>query len=218
MTALTRRDALLGATAAAVVTGAATAPLAFKAADVKAALAGEPVIGLSEQLRAASEAWFSAIDAFEEATNRVGINDSYYSGLVSVETPDGRACWGASEIKAAAEDGRLHYRLTPDERDAALAELERRQREYPKKCRELGIEPLRQAREHWKAQFWDLQARLLDTPATTPGGVLAKLRGFYHDAEIADMRTGGDPDTDLPVEFAASVYRDLERLAGGMPS
>jgi len=205
---ISRRNALLGATAAAVVTGAAVAPLAMKAA-----LAGDPVIGLSDQLRAASKAWFSATDTFEDATHRVNINDSYYSGLVSVKTPDGRACWGASEIKAAAEDGRLHHRLTPDERDAALAELERRQREYPKKCRELGIEPLRQAREHWEARFWDLQARLLDMPATTTGGVLAKLRGFYNAAEIADMRTGGDPDTDLPVEFTASIYRDLERLA-----
>ena len=211
---ISRRDALLGATAAAVVTGATTAPLAMKAAGVKTALAGDPVIGLSEQLRAASEAWFSAIDAFEEATNRVGINDSYYSGLVSVETPDGRACWGASEIKAAAEDGRNYYRLTPEERDAALAELERRQREYPVKCRELGIESLRQEREHWKAQFWDLQARLLDMPAVTVAGVLAKLRGFYHDEAIAQMRAGDDPDDGLEAEWAASIYRDLERLAG----
>ena len=210
---ISRRTALATG-AAAIVTGAATAPLAIKAAGVKAALAGDPVIGLSDQLRAASEAWFSAIDAFEDATHRVGINDSYYSGLVSVETPDGRACWGASEIKAAAEGGRLHHRLTPDERDAALAELERRQREYPKKCRELGIEPLRQEREHWKAQFWDLQARLLDMPATTTRGVLAKLRGFYHDEEIAGIMAGDDPDNGLEPEWAASIYRDLERLAG----
>ncbi len=40
MTSITRRDALLGASAAAVVTTAATAPLAIKAAGVKAALAG----------------------------------------------------------------------------------------------------------------------------------------------------------------------------------
>ncbi len=40
MTAITRRDALLGATAAAAVTGLAVAPLAIKAAGVKAALAG----------------------------------------------------------------------------------------------------------------------------------------------------------------------------------
>ncbi len=45
MTAITRRSALLGATAAAVVTTAATAPLAIKAAGVKAALAStDPAI------------------------------------------------------------------------------------------------------------------------------------------------------------------------------
>ena len=215
---ISRRDALMGATAAAAVTGLIVAPLAMKAAGVKAALAGDPVIGLSDQLRAASEAWFSAIDTFEEATNRVGINDSYYSGLVSVETPDGCACWGASEIRQAAEDGRRHHKITPEQRDAALAEIERRKREGHEVRRELGIESLHQEREHCEARYWDLQVRLLDTPATTPGGVLAKLRGFYHDGEIALMRAGDDPDNDLPVEFAASVYRDLERLAGGMRS
>ncbi len=44
---ISRRDALLGATAAAVVTGAATAPLAIKAAGVKAALTGESIVGLA---------------------------------------------------------------------------------------------------------------------------------------------------------------------------
>ncbi len=49
---ITRRDALLGATAAAVATGAITAPLAIKAAGVKAAgvkeaLAGDPVLPLT---------------------------------------------------------------------------------------------------------------------------------------------------------------------------
>ena len=52
---ITRRDALLGATAAAVVTGAATAPLAMKAAHTKAALvnADPEIEALLGQLRAA---------------------------------------------------------------------------------------------------------------------------------------------------------------------
>ncbi len=45
-------------------------------------------------------------------------------------------------------------------------------------------------------------------------GVLAKLRAFYHDEEIAQMRAGDDPDDGLPEEWTASIYRDLERLAG----
>ena len=53
---ITRRDALLGATAAAAVTGLTAAPLAFKAASVKAALAnGDPEIeALLGQLRTAN--------------------------------------------------------------------------------------------------------------------------------------------------------------------
>ncbi len=82
-----------------------------------------------------------------------------------------------------------------------------------KSIREAGIEPLRQEIECWKARFWDLHARLLDTPATTTRGVLAKLRAFYHDEEIAQMRAGDDPDDGLPEEWAASIYRDIERLA-----
>ena len=63
-----------------------------------------------------------------------------------------------------------------------------------------------------------MQARLLDTPATTTGGVLAKFRGFYGDDETADIMVGGDPCDPLPEDFAASIYRDLERLAGEVGS
>ncbi len=204
---ITRRDALMGATAAAVVTGAATAPR-----TIEAALADDPVIPLARQLRAASVAWLSAEDAFEDASKRVGFDEFYYDGVVPVETSDGRRTWGASDSREAAEAGRNHDRLTPDQRDAALAEIERRQREGQAVRRELGLEPLWQEVEHWKARFWDLHARVLEMPATTPRGILAKLRGFYHADEIAEMRAGGEPD-DLPAEWAASVYRDLERLA-----
>ncbi len=48
---ISRRDALLGATAATVVTGAITAPLAIKAAGVRAALAGEPIVVMWHQSR-----------------------------------------------------------------------------------------------------------------------------------------------------------------------
>ncbi len=209
---ITRRDALMGAAAAAVVTGAATAPLTMKAPGIKAALADDPVIPLARQLRAATDAWSSASDAFEDACNRVGFDACYYDGLVPVDTSDGRCTWGASEIREAAEAGWDNDRLTPDQRDAALAEIERRQRAGQEVRRELGLEPLWQELERWKARCWDLHARVLEMPAATPRGILAKLRGFYHDGEIAEMRAGGEPD-DLPAEWAASIYRDLERLA-----
>ena len=49
---ITRRDALLGATAAAAVTGLTAAPLAFKAAGVRAALAGDdPILAALDRAR-----------------------------------------------------------------------------------------------------------------------------------------------------------------------
>ena len=199
MTAVTRRGAMLGATAAVAVATVA-APTS--------ALAGEPVIEVAHELRAASQAWFDAIDAFDEATHRVGCNWVYYEiSSVEVETSNGCYGWNEEEIRQAAEDGRI----APDKRDAALAELNQRECEAQEARRELGIESLYQEREHWKARFWDLRAQLLDTPATTPRGVLAKLRGFYHDEEIAAIDDGLEG---LPGEYATSIYRDLERLSG----
>ncbi len=128
-----------------------------------------------------------------------------------METPDGSCIRGASEIREATEDGRQHHRLTPEQRDAALAKLDWLKNDAHKRRRGFGIETLYQEREHWKALFWELQERLLDTTATTPHGVFAKLRGFYHDDEIAGIIAGENPD-DLPGDYAASIYRDLERL------
>lgn len=215
---ISRRDALLGATAAAAVTGLTVIPVAHKAAGVRAALAGDPVIDLSAQLNAAREAWDSVGDAFEEASHRVGLSICDGNGLVEVESSDGPCTWSAEEIKAAAEDGRRYHRLTAEQRDAALAKLEWLKTDAQKARQERGTESLWQEVEHWKARFWDLRARLLDTPATTTRGVIAKMRGFYHDEEVAQMMAGDDPDDALEPEFAASIYRDLERLAGGMPS
>ncbi len=150
---ISRRDALMGATAAAVVTGATTAPLAIKAAGVKAALGGDPAFVLSQQLRAAWRAWLAAMTAFD------GIKDC--------------------GIPTCGKGG-------PD-------------------C------ALRQEREQCEAQFWDLQERLLNTPATTLNGVFGKLGSFYGDDEIAGIDDGLE---DLPGEYATSIYRDLERMAG----
>ncbi len=77
--------------------------------------------------------------------------------------------------------------------------------------------PLIQNTERCEARFYELDKRLLTTPATTPAGVLAKLRGWYNDCEIADIRAGSDID-DLPGEYAASIFCDLERISGGLPS
>ena len=58
---ITRRDALLGVTAAAVVTGAITSPLAIKSAGVKVALAGDPAMSPAQQLREGVQALVNEI-------------------------------------------------------------------------------------------------------------------------------------------------------------
>ena len=154
MSNISRRTALTTG-AALVTTGALTAPLALKAASVRAALAGEPAVELSQQLRVAWQEWVSAMGAFDNAED---------CGIPTC----GRGGPGCA---------------------------------------------LFQEQERCEARFRELEPRLLDTPATTPGGVLGKLRGFYADEEIVQIRAGEKPD-DLPGAYVASIYRDLERLAG----
>ena len=72
---------------------------------------------------------------------------------------------------------------------------------------------LRQKQEQCEARFFELQARLLNTPATTLNGVLGKLGSFYGDAEIVQIVTGEEPEP-LPGDYVASIYFDLERLSG----
>ncbi len=205
---ISRRDALLATGAAAITVTATVAPLA-----AKAALGGDPAVAVSQQLRAADKAWDDACNVYEEAAHRVDFSICYGAGLVEVESSDGPCHWGAREIRAAAEDGRHHHRLTIEERDAALAKLDWLRNDAQKRRRELGIESLWQTREHWESQYWELRELLIDTPATTPAGVLAKMDGFYHDGETANMRDGGCPDSDLPRDYAGSIYCDLERLS-----
>ena len=64
---ISRRDALMGATAAAITTGAITAPLAIKAAGAKAALAGDPVLPAFEAFEAARLAYVASEDRLKAA-------------------------------------------------------------------------------------------------------------------------------------------------------
>ena len=63
--------------------------------------------------------------------------------------------------------------------------------------------------------FSDAQGRLIAAPAQTPRGVILKMRGYYHGSEIAGIDDGLE---ELSGEYAASIYRDLERLAWEAPS
>ena len=80
------------------------------------------------------------------------------------------------------------------------------------------LDSVKECKDQTRAQFLDLEARMLDMPALTVAGVLAKMQSWFCDGEIEDMRSGGEPDQEIQTDLAASVYRDLERLAGGLPS
>ncbi len=207
---ISRRGALMGATAAAAVVVAGV-PVAGAASD--------PVVGLVEQLRAAWQAWMAADDVYEEAAHEKGFNPLADHPVAHVKTADGgEYLWSPAEIQHAATDGRRYGALTQEEADHHIAEAEAHQHEADRLRRERGLDPFKENVESWKGRYWQLQVEVLETPALTVAGVLAKMRGFYHDGEIAEIRAGGDPTDSLGQEWAASIYRDLEHLAGGMQS
>ncbi len=200
MSNISRRDALMGATAAAVVTGAIAAPLALKSAGVKAALGGDTVQAddahleaLYAEWRAAEDAEFAARD-IADRTNFAARRSCGPCPLHDLDNLKGEAAvrairatpiWEA-KVKAAVarSDAAELYHRADALRERAYAAID----------------------------------RLMDAPAHTPRGVLVKMRGFYYDDEIASMRDGGCFGDDLPGEHAASIFRDLERLAGEISS
>ncbi len=64
---ISRRSALLGATAAAAVTGLTVAPLAMKAAGAKAALAGDPVLPAFEAFEVVRRDYLAADNRVDAA-------------------------------------------------------------------------------------------------------------------------------------------------------
>ncbi len=212
---ITRRNALLGATAAAVVTGAATAPPV-----IKAALAGDPVIALVAQVEAAYRVQAEADDAYEAAAHRVGYNICADFAMTTGTTTSGlQYHWGREEIlEAATKDEEWGGRITPEERDRALADIDAKMQRAARVRHDLGLDPIKERKHQTRAQWLDLAARMLSTPARTVAGVLAKMQSWYLDHEIENMRSGGEPDNALETDLSASIYRDLERLAGEVRS
>ena len=81
----------------------------------------------------------------------------------------------------------------------------------------LGLDSFKERTDQNRAHFDDLEARMLDMPALTVAGVLAKMQSWFCDGEIENMRSGGEPDDGMGTDLAASIYRDIARLAGGVP-
>ncbi len=209
---ISRRDALMGATAAVAVAGV---PIAVAA---KAALAGDPVIGLAAQVKAAYRASIEADDIYEDVAHDAGWSVCDDFDWTPVTTTTGQQyTWGRESILEAAarveEEGEWR-RITPKERDRALTAIDARMQRAARARHDLGLDSVKERKDQTRAHFRDLEARMLDMPALTVAGVLAKLQTWYSDGEIEDIRSGGEPDQDLQTDLAASVYRDLERLTG----
>ncbi len=80
---ISRRDALMGATAAAVVTGATVVPLALKSAGVQAALTGEPNDEPLLALRRQWLAWREHIHHYPDESDEA--RDPLYDRLTEIE-------------------------------------------------------------------------------------------------------------------------------------
>jgi hypothetical protein len=115
---ISRRDALLGATAAAAVTGLTVAPLAMKAAGVKAALAGDPVLPAYEAFEAArlesiamSDHRLAVVEAVEaELPPEPHRNRTY----LDRDFPDSTPNWPESVAHSPAMRVRSAFRGIPD--------------------------------------------------------------------------------------------------------
>ena len=165
---ITRRDALMGATAAALTTGAIVAPLAIKAAGVKAALAGDPV---NAALQRAHAEWERARQAFTDTLD----------DLASVEE---------------------RFWATADERS-----FKHGTRAYDALGRELGVDAAHDREHRACHEDWAAYERLLDTPADSwPDIVLKRRVALIQEDRVIDET------------LVKALFRDLERLSGGLPS
>ncbi len=209
---ISRRSALMRASAAVAVAGVPVA--------VQAALAGDPVIGLAAQVKAAYRASVEAYDIYEDVAHDAGYNVCNDFDWTTVTAINGQRCTYGREriLEAAARGDEWEVRITPEERDRALAAIDTQQRKTARVRHDLGLDSVKERKDQTRAQFLDLEARMLDMPALTVAGVLAKMQTWFCDGEIEDMRSGGEPDQEIQTDLAASIYRDLERLAEGLPS
>ncbi len=216
---ISRRTALATG-AAAITTAAIAAPIATKAAGVKAALAGDPVVALAAQVKAAYRAHVEAYDAYEDVAHDAGHSICADFATTCVTTIEGRVYSLSRDavLLAATPDGHLFERITPEERDRALTVIDAHERKVARIRHDLGLDPIKSHKEQCTAHWRDLEAQMLDTSALTIAGVLAKMQSWYCDDEIEAMRNGGEPELEMPTDLVASIYCDLEHLAGGLPS
>ncbi len=187
---ISRRDALKGATAAAVVTGALTAPLAIKAAGVKAALGADDahIEALCAEWRAAETRLVDATGIADETTFAARRtcgpcpldNFDSLSREAALAAVNSMPAWEAATKAAVERSGAAEWYRRADAAGAMTS-----------------------------TAF----ARFMAAPAQTPRGVLVKLTSFIDGQEWEDKANEGMDGTIL-----IAIRRDLERLAGEVSS
>ena len=195
MTNITRRDALLGATAAAAVTGLTTAPLAIKAAGVKAALAGDPVL--------------PAFEAFEAARlQAIAMSDHRLALAEAVE----------AELPPEPHRNRTYLELSDAERKEAADWRVLCARRVTAR---LGIDEDSFMDIYYDRTMLAYEA-VVDIRATTVAGLLCQVRAWwstyegYNNTEVPKL----DPEVSPwePQSVVQRLYHDVARLSGGLPS
>ena len=191
---ITRRDALMGAAAAAVVTGAITMPLAFKANSVKAALTGDPVLSAFEAYEAAR------LEGIAASTYRLAIVKAVEAELPP-EPHAGRFLdLSDAERKEAAEwRGVCHRRVTA----------------------QLGMDEDSFMDIYYDRAMLAYET-VVDIQATTFAGLLCQIRAWWstYEGHSNTEIPKDDPEVSPwePQSVVQRLYHDVERLASGLPS
>ncbi len=231
---ISRRDALLGATAAAVVTGAATAPLAIKAAGVKAALAGEPLLAMEQEWNAIHKElqdrdgqWSRAYDRLPAWARDGEDQHGRKWGWPDVgDLPEFKTACKAGlstraplwEVEAFNEAAQLAAAKNPKKHaetitqcDARVHAWEARQTEKTDLERQAGIDNWGEGSQPFFDRQDTIEEKIMVTPAHSFAGIAVKLRlAVYY----ADPGKDGPEGLDWDRRIMFHTLRDLERLTG----
>jgi len=192
---VTRRDALLGATAAAAVTGLTVAPLAMKAAGVKAALTSDPVL--------------PAYEAFEAVRREYIATDNHIDAVCAAVE---------AEMPPEPHFGRRWLDLSVAERDEGAAW---RQIHAHRVEAIIGGDQ-DEITDAISSRIYTGYYRLMDIRATTVAGLLCQVRAWWttHEDTCAPVLPEPGPEDCIydPEVLVQRLYHDIARLAGGLPS
>ncbi len=231
---ISRRDSLLGATAAAVVTGATVVPLATKAAGVKAALAGEPLLAMEREWNAIHKELQERDGQWSRAYDRLpawarGGEDQHGRkwGWPDVgDLPEFKAAckaglstraplWAVEAFNeaaqlAAAKNPKKHAE-TITQCDARVHAWEARQTEKTDLERQAGIDNWDEGSQPFFDRQDTIEEKIMVTPAHSFAGIAVKLRlAVYY----ADPGKDGPESLDWDRQIMFHAFCDAARLAG----